>query len=278
MRPRSRERPLRHLEEGKSGVPAVADEMHVLRVGKQRFEQRQVAHVHRRLVAPARLPHGRCIRLVDRRDGGSGRHAGSQPRRDVLQCDTPVADRRDAAQIVEKPARLDGPPMAPGQQRDEERLVGNRDPGRAVEDDAQQRRPRPAHAEEDQRGRRHSGGAVTTTSERAARSPTVTKSEYVRGSSGARSTSTCRVPTPRCPANSHRYERASVRTRTEKRFPAPTSIRSRDSSTIADAHRHGASPRRSVPGPVDGAQPDLVRSRRHPRSVDPAEPDEPPLQ
>ena len=38
-------------------------------------------------------------------------------------------------------------------------------------------------------------------------------------------------PTPRRPANSQRYESASVRTRTENRFPATASIRSRESST-----------------------------------------------
>ena len=40
-----------------------------------------------------------------------------------------------------------------------------------------------------------------------------------------------RVPAPRRPANSQRYESASVRTRTENRFPATASIRSRESST-----------------------------------------------
>ena len=38
-------------------------------------------------------------------------------------------------------------------------------------------------------------------------------------------------PIPRRPAKSHLYESASVRTRTENRFPATTSIRSRESST-----------------------------------------------
>ncbi len=168
--------------------------------------------------------------------------------------------------------------MATGEQRDEERLVGNRDPGRAVEDDAQQRRPRPAHAEEDQRRRRHSGGAVTTTSERAARSPTETKSEYV-------------PRLLRCPQHEHlprpdaslSREQPAIRTRigTNAHGEAPAG-RDLDAVAgqldVADAYRHGASPRRSVPRPVDRAQPDLVRSRRHLRSVDPAEPDEPPLQ
>ena len=168
--------------------------------------------------------------------------------------------------------------MAPREQRDEERLVGNRDPGRAVEDDAQQGRPRPAHAEEDQRRRRHSGGAVTTTSARAARSPTGDEERV-------------RPRLLRCPQHEHlprpdaplSREQPAVRTRVganaHGEAPAGGDLDAvAGQLDVADAYRHGAGPRRSVPGPVDRAQPDLVRSRRHLCSVDPAEPDEPPLQ
>ena len=71
-----------------------------------------------------------------------------------------------------KRSRVDRPPVAAREQRNEERLVGNGDARRAVEDHAEQRRPGATDAEQDQRPA-HSG-SVTTTSARAARPPTVT--------------------------------------------------------------------------------------------------------
>ena len=75
-----------------------------------------------------------------------------------------TSSRKRSASIVR--------PLRRASKRDEERLVRDREPRRAVEDDAQERRARTADAEQDQRLRH--GGAVTSTSARAARPPTVT--------------------------------------------------------------------------------------------------------
>ena len=53
LRPRLAGEALGELEEGKRGVTPVADEMHPARVREELFEQRQLLHVERRLVAPA---------------------------------------------------------------------------------------------------------------------------------------------------------------------------------------------------------------------------------
>src|SRR5262245_14746461 len=196
--------------------------MDVLRVGEELFEQRQVAHVHRRLVAPARLARVLCVRLEDRRDRVARGHPGADSRRHVVGADAPRPDRRDARHIVDEPIRSDGAAVPAREEWDEERLVGDRHAARAVEDHAQQRRPRAADPEYEE-WRRHSG-ATTSTAARAARPPTVTYSAYAPGVSGARRTRTSFLPTPRRPAKSHPYDSASVSTRTENRFPAATSM------------------------------------------------------
>ena len=56
VRPRPRRDPLRHRPEGDRRVAPVADQVDEARVREEPLEQRQVLHVHRRLVAPPGLP------------------------------------------------------------------------------------------------------------------------------------------------------------------------------------------------------------------------------
>ncbi len=76
------------------------------------------------------------------------------------------------------------------------------------------------------------------------------------------------------PAKSHRYEAASLRTRTEKRLTGG------DLDALASEldvpHDDGNDPARAGPvtGAVEGAQPDLVRARAHRPAVHASEPDE----
>ena len=108
-------------------------------------------HVHRRLFPPARLAGCLGVRLEDRGDGHSGGHSRAHAAGDVRDGDAPVADRRDPRDVVEEALGVDPPAVAPREQRNEERLVGNGDSRRAVEDHAEQRRPGAADAEQDQR-------------------------------------------------------------------------------------------------------------------------------
>ena len=100
---------------------------------------------------------------------------GADPRRDVRRPARPrpriVGIRATSSR---KRSGVDRATVTPREQRDEERLVGNRDPRRAVEDHAQQRRPRAADAEDEERPAHWGGGATTSTAARAARPPTVT--------------------------------------------------------------------------------------------------------
>src|SRR5437762_2307267 len=59
---------LRQLEERKRGVAPVADQVHPDRVREETLEQRELLHVERRLVAPARLSLPLGVRLEDRSD------------------------------------------------------------------------------------------------------------------------------------------------------------------------------------------------------------------
>ena len=172
MRPRARERPLGHLQERQRRVAAVADEVDVLRIGEEPVEQLEMPHVHRSLVPPARLAGCLGVRVEDRRDGRSGRHSRAHAAGDVCHGDAPVPDRRDSRDVVEEALGVDLLSVATREQGNEERLVGNGDARRAIEDHAEQRRPGATDAEQDQRTG-HSG-SVTTTSARAARPPTVT--------------------------------------------------------------------------------------------------------
>ena len=132
--------------------------------------------------------------------------------------------------------------------------------------------PGAADAEQDQR-RSHSG-SVTTTSARAARPPTVTYSVYEPASSGARSTSTSRLPAPRRPSKNQRYD-SGVRQHAHREALARAHL---DALTgeLDEAHAHGdgARPDGAVPGAIDRTQPDLVEARPNDPAVDAAEPDE----
>ena len=86
-----------------------------------------------------------------------------------------VGIRRD---VVQEPLGVDGPAVPPCEEGHEERLVGDRDARRTVEDHPQERRPRAADAENDEWRPAHSAaGGTTSTAARAARPPTVTYSE-----------------------------------------------------------------------------------------------------
>jgi hypothetical protein len=102
-------------------------------------------------------------------------------------------------------------------------------PGRAFEDHAQERRPRAAsrrvrRVEASLRARRRRPRPVRPAADRDVQR---VRARRLRGTQHEDSA----APTPRRPANSHRYDSASVRTRTENRFPAATSMWSRESAT-----------------------------------------------
>ena len=142
------------------GVAAVADQVDVERVGEQPLEQPEVLHVHRRLVAPARLAVLLGVRLVDgadRRPPADMRRAaaGRAPR----PGDVPVAQRPAPAQVVDERVDVDTAPMAVGELRDEVRLVRDRELRVPVEHDAEERRSRAPDAEDEERWirRAHAG-------------------------------------------------------------------------------------------------------------------------
>ena len=123
--------------------------------GKSRSRSGRWRMYMRRLVTPARLPRLLRVRLEDRRDRLAGRHPGrADAGSDVLRPNAPVADRRDSRDVVEEALRVDRPAVPAREQRDEERLVRDREPRRAVEDHAEKRRARAADAENEER-RRH---------------------------------------------------------------------------------------------------------------------------
>ena len=157
--PGLRHDPRRHLQEGRRGVTAVAHEVDVERVGEQPLEQAQVLHVHRRLVAPARLSPRRCVRLVDGADRLAGRHGGPEPGAYLLRVDLPLAHRPDAAQVVHERVDVDTAPMAVRELGDEVRLVGERELRVPVEHDPEERRSRAPDAEDEERWirRAHAG-------------------------------------------------------------------------------------------------------------------------
>ena len=132
-------------------VPPVADQVHVERRREERLEQRQVLHVERRLVAPPRLAARRRVCLEHRRDRLPRRHPGPEPGRDGVGREAPLGERRQSAQIVRERLRVHDSPVPPGELRHEVRLVRDREHRVAVEHHAEERRPRPADAEDDQR-------------------------------------------------------------------------------------------------------------------------------
>ncbi len=141
-------------EKRERGVAAVANQMNPERVREQTLEQRQVLHVERRLVAPARLSLVLGVHLEDGGDRLAGRHPLAQPGTNVLGRDAPLVELVEAPQVVEEVVEVRPPPVPLRERCDEERLVRDRDLAVPVEHHAQQRPARAADAEHDH-GRSH---------------------------------------------------------------------------------------------------------------------------
>ncbi len=175
MRPRPRDHTFRHVQKRECCIAAVADEMDVLSVRKEPLDEAEVAHVHRSLVAPARLAVLGGICREQRRQRLPDTHSRTKTSSEVARRHSPGGEPGQAPDVVQELLRIDRVRVTMRQLRDEEGLVGNRDPRRAIEDDAQQRRARAADAEDEER-RAHGcdTGSETTTSARSARPPTET--------------------------------------------------------------------------------------------------------
>jgi hypothetical protein len=152
---------LRHREEGQRRVAPVAHEVDEERVREEPFEHAQPLHVHRRLVAPARLPVAGRVRLVDGRDRLAEAHPRPQAGTHLVDRDVPLAERRQPAQVVGELVDVDRAAVAVGELRDEVGLVRDRELRVAVEHHPEQRRAGTADAEDEERRRRHR--FVTTT-------------------------------------------------------------------------------------------------------------------
>ena len=123
MRPGLGHDPRRYGEEGEAGVTAVADEVNEARVREEPVEERELLHVQRRLVAPAALSVHVRVCLEDRGDRLTGLRTGLESCPDGLGRDAPFRERRQAAEVVEKPFRVDSAPVALGDLGHEVRLV-----------------------------------------------------------------------------------------------------------------------------------------------------------
>jgi hypothetical protein len=152
LRPRLAREPFRELEEGERGVASVPHEVNPGRVREEPFEQRQLLHVQRRLVTPARLALPVGVRLEDRGDRLARRHPLVQARADVVRCDAPVIKRPQTPEVVEEGVDVGAAAVPVSQLGDEERLVGDRERRVPVEHHAQERRARAADAEDDHGG------------------------------------------------------------------------------------------------------------------------------
>ena len=97
VRPRPRHDALRHGEERERGVTPVPDQVDVARVRKQPLEHAQVLHVHRRLVAPARLALPLGVGEVHLRDRLADGHPGPQPGAHVARRRPPTRAASAAA-------------------------------------------------------------------------------------------------------------------------------------------------------------------------------------
>ena len=75
----------------------------------------------------------------------------AEPRTHLVEWHVPVRERVDAAKVVDERVGVDATKMPVGELRDEIRLVRNGELGVTVEHDAQQRRARAAHAEDEDR-------------------------------------------------------------------------------------------------------------------------------
>src|SRR4051812_25494567 len=159
QRPRLARESLRQLEEGQRGVSAVADQMDPERVGEESLERRQMLHVERRLVAPARLPLVPRVHLEDGGDRLARRHPLPKLRANVVRRDAPLVQLVEAPEVVEEVVEIRSAAVPMGEGRDEERLVRDRDLAAPVEHHAQERRAGAADAEDDH-GRGHRRGSL----------------------------------------------------------------------------------------------------------------------
>ena len=104
------------------------------------------------------------------RDRLAGAHPGAKPGDEVVRGHLPRREPRQSTKVVEEARDVDRARMPVGELRDEERLVGDGDPGGAVEDHPEQRRARAADAEDEQRS---GHGRRTTTTARSEWLPAV---------------------------------------------------------------------------------------------------------
>jgi hypothetical protein len=151
MHPRLGDDPARHREERERRIPAVADQVDEPSVGKEPVEQAQVLHVHGRLVAPARLAMLRGVHGVHGADRGADRHPVAELSAHLVEWNPPVGERVQPAEVVDEAVHPDAAQVAVCQLRDEVRLVGDGELRVPVEHDAQQRRARAPHTEDENR-------------------------------------------------------------------------------------------------------------------------------
>ena len=167
LHPGLRHQPLRHRKERQRCVASVANEVDEQRVRKEPLEQAEVLHVHRGLVAPARLAALRRVNRVHGRNGSTDRHPLGQTCAHPVQRHAPFRERVDPAQVVDELVGLDMAEVAVGKLWHEVRLVGNGELGVPVEHHAKECRSRAAHPEDEHGraagGRRHGRRTRTTT-------------------------------------------------------------------------------------------------------------------
>ncbi len=263
--------PRRHREERERGVAAVADEMDEACGREEALEQREVLHVHRCLVPPAGLALEGGVRLEDRADRLARGHPRPQPCGHVVEREAPLPERRQPPQIVEERVGIDGAPVPAGQLWNEVRLVGDRDRAVAVEHHAQQRRPRAANAEDEERGPAHFGGSTCT----IALSACPSRLDEEREGAGR-------------PGRAQNEQARRVRARPACEPPGEAKRVGHDADAealagldgdlgpreldVADPDRNGRRGRRRVSRPIDRDDRDRVRARPERASVPPAEP------
>ncbi len=97
MAPPLRHDPVGDREERQRRVTPVADQVHEPGVREQPLEERQMLHVERRLVAPARLPALGGVRLEDGGDGVARRHPRAKASGDRVRGEAPFDERRETA-------------------------------------------------------------------------------------------------------------------------------------------------------------------------------------
>ena len=152
VHPVLRDDPPWHGEERRRRVAPVTDQVNEERIGEEPLQQPQVLHVHRRLVPPTALSVLLGVDRVHRPDRGSDRRRVREPGTHSVERHIPFGERVDPAKIVDELVCIDAAQMTIGELGDEVRLVRNSELGVPVEHDAEKRRPRAPHPE-DQQGR-----------------------------------------------------------------------------------------------------------------------------